>query len=123
MLHLSNEQINSIRNFIQTELTKRGYHTPITVRETASKNDSNRIELTSGYFQTTPVIFKTLQIRNFSTHVTEVEKDEAVEIYMFIGVNICWESFGGGTNNTELFSVKFAFQGKDHYPSLTQLKS
>lgn len=100
---LDKDVLAEIQGHIQTELTRRGYHAPVTLTQ---EGDKNRLYLTSEPFQTTPVIFRELRISEFGAtarkETVEKDKDEVTAVY--IGVNVRWKHFDGGENGTRLFT-------------------
>lgn len=101
-----NEEIkNLIKESIQIELTKRGFHTPIISLDiTKSKRtDSHIIEFRTEPFQTTPVLFKEITIGNSVSFVSDVNHEGYREFSIY--VNAFFKIFTGGSNSTELFII------------------
>ncbi len=118
---LNGKHLELIKDTIQTELLKRGFHAPITVTEQVDKNP--RVLVTSENFQTTPVLFKNIKIVNFSGNIEEVEQDftginnkkETKTIIKFwIPVQVRYEHFDLGGNGSRLFNLEgFVFRDED----------
>ena len=68
---LTENNISEIKEFIRIELLKRGIHANIkTLEEVVTDVEKdNKIRFESENFQTTPVMFKTLKIIDWSTHI------------------------------------------------------
>ena len=76
-LYLSAENLLKIKETIQVELLKRGVTAPIvTMKETIGRGGSHYIEFQTTEFQTVPVMFKRVQVNNFSTAVTKRPNNE-----------------------------------------------
>jgi len=103
----SEKQRKTIQEAIQTELLKRGFHAPIiSFKEIEGKRKG--FEFSTEFFQTTPVIFKTIQISNFSTGITAHNdpKYPTIKQYKFyIQVSVSYNLFDGGRNSCNLFDV------------------
>lgn len=99
---LKDRHLNYIRETIQTELLKRGFQADVI--ELEQKKD--KLHFKTDFFQTTPVIFKTLYIGNFNSSIT---KDFNGNISVFIGVNVFYTLFNSGSNSTNLFGLSFHF--------------
>ena len=95
-------QREQIKAELNTELRRRGYDSPIIYFEEAN----NRFEFHSAEFQTDPVVFKTLQIRNFSSNIFYERNDDNQKLFFWFQVDVCWEAFNGGTNSTTLFEMR-----------------
>lgn len=103
-------QRNQIQEFIQTELLKRGFTAPIINFEEVKGRHDTRIEFYTETFQTVPVLFKEIQVSNFSSSITKdtiTRKDDSkIDIHkVWIVISARYESFTGGTNGTNLFSI------------------
>jgi hypothetical protein len=113
---LSDKQIKLVKEYLKDELTKKGFHTNFNIKEVEGRNN-NILELTLDKFNTTPVIFKSLELINFgsgvikSTHAKEFDSDKTdVElIKVWISVNAKAEYFNGGSNSFPIFSVSGLF--------------
>jgi hypothetical protein len=103
------EQRKQIQDFIQMELLKRGFQAKITKFEEVKGKNGSRLEFETESFQTTPVIFKTITVNNFSSSISEEQKHENNPELLFrkiwISVHISYEHFDGGTNGCKLFDV------------------
>lgn len=96
--------IEQIKEFIEDELAKRGYHAPLTRFEVASMSNNNKrevLKITSEDFNTIPVLFKRLYVYNFSGSI----KVEGNLTKLWIPVHVGWENFNGGHNATSLFTA------------------
>lgn len=103
---ISSQQIELIKENIQTELLKRGITAQIIKLEEYEHNRSRAhyINLRTENFQTTPIIFKRLWVEAFGTAITKRTNEEGKEYYsVWICVHYSYEHFGGGTNGCELF--------------------
>jgi hypothetical protein len=117
---LSEKQIQSLKNVVQDELTKRGFHVKIDLKEEEKKSGEYGVTLTSEDFQTTPVLFKKLNIQDFGSSVREIphkeeyggDKEDLI-IKVWISVNIRLKTFDGGWNFTSLFNFQGVCFGED----------
>lgn len=99
-------QRNQIKDFIQTELLKRGFLAKIVRFEEVSGRYEPRLEFETESFQTTPVIFKSIKVENFSSSITKEEGVDGSILYrIWISVHVSYETFEGGSNGTKLFAV------------------
>lgn len=97
--------LDAISDRIHTELVKRGFHTPITVTPELNRHKTAlTLKITSEPFQTTPVLFKSVEIISFGSGVAKREGDREGMLRIYISVHVAWTSFSGGTNATELFT-------------------
>ena len=112
---LTSEQIVSVKEAIQLELRKRGFHAPIIdIEETVnSKRKTHRLEFTSEPFQTTPVLFKEIQVGSFSSNVfCGLSNDPLFNedvLKVSVGVYAWFKHFSGGNNGCQLFSFYAEF--------------
>lgn len=110
-------QISKIKEIIQVELLKRGFTAEILNFCENVKNGKPRLEFYTATFQTTPVMFKELEIRNFSSWLTKetVENMEGEKTFdkFTIEVAVKYTLFEGGYNWTILFRVSGLLYGKD----------
>jgi hypothetical protein len=90
-----------IKEVIGTELLKRGFHTPITVKY---NERHNHVSITSESFQTTPVLFKSITIDNFGGSIKESFKNEIPVLEIWIPVHVSYTHFDLGSNGCSLFS-------------------
>lgn len=99
-----------IKEFISNELCKRGFHAKIETFDIVK----DRIQFETENFQTTPVIFKEINIGNFGggigrgtlytiTGKGEVVTDDVLNVW--IPVHVSYTHFDGGTNGSNLFQV------------------
>lgn len=99
---LNKTQLKKIEDAINDELLKRG----ITVRayvKVKTRRTRTKIAIKSNQFNTTPVLFRTCQIIDFGSDITQPEEGKYGNFW--VGVNVHWELFSGGTNGTRLFHV------------------
>lgn len=106
---LTENQLNSIKDILKDELTKRGFHVEINLVE-AETRDKNKLRLSSSKFQTTPVLFKELSLTDFGTEVSiRQHKDifggdkENEVISIWLSVNVAYTHFDLGSNTSKLF--------------------
>jgi len=96
--------LEAIKEAIQIELLKRGFTAPIiSIEEKVSRTNRHRISFHTENFQTVPVLFKTIQVNEFSSEIFSSEKD-VVEFY--IGVHVSYTHFDLGSNSSSLFQIK-----------------
>ena len=112
------EQRTQIKETIQLELLKRGFVAPIISFEELEGRSGNRLEFHTESFQTTPVIFQSIQVNNFSSSVTINKDEDGKETRRFwISVNVSYTHFGGGSNGCKLFDIvgKLSAEGDTVY--------
>ena len=108
---ISNQnQMNKLKDFIQDELLKRGFTAKISYFGEVSDKNGSKFEFITEEFQTTPVIFKSIFISNFSSSITEeeIERPDGSKITVhkvWISVHVSYKHFGGGSNGCNLFDV------------------
>lgn len=118
--------LEAIRTAIGIELLKRGFTAPITLglKNARPADDSGEwyITLESEPFQTTPVLFREIQVQHFSSTLRQDTSPEANEARtergwdswkVWISVNARWEVFSGGSNGTTLFDFTCLFKAGD----------
>ena len=120
-------QLDNLKEVIQTELLKRGFHTPITKFEVVERRGSKKLGLLTAPFQTTPVIFKELKIENFSSYITEksLVREDGKEVFFLeagLSVYVNWEHFDSGTNGCRLFSISCRFFEGREEPAKIEIK-
>lgn len=103
---LTEKQIQAIKSEIDTQLLKRGFFAKTTLT-LAENRGSQSLKLSSETFQTTPVIFKEIQINDFgswlnSDSVTN-ERGTFNFVKVAVTVHVNYSHFGGGSNGCELF--------------------
>lgn len=113
---INDAQLSSISDFIETEILKRGFN--VKIKEIVASTNPNskntgKIVFYTENFQTTPVLFKAIQINNFGTSVKKymLERDDKSKIDcvdIWVNVYVSYEHFDGGTNGCALFN----FQGR-----------
>ena len=114
-MKLTKEQINTIKETLQIELLKRGFTAQIVeIEEVKGRHNDTRVEFKTENFQTVPVIFKEICVRNFSSAITmrdHVRADGEVVpfIDVWINVNVDYNHFGGGSNGCNLFDINIEF--------------
>jgi len=114
--NLPKDIIKEIETSINNELIKRGYPTVVATQDT-TETRYPKIDIVSEKFNTTPVIFKEIQVDNFGGSITErVEKivnqdkegidfiREVDTIGIWIPVHVSYSHFDGGSNGTSLFT-------------------
>tara|TARA_R110000851_G_C12632111_1_gene517949 strand:- start:48 stop:407 length:360 start_codon:yes stop_codon:yes gene_type:complete len=96
------EQREQIKKHIQTELLKRGFTAKITRLEEVKC----RLEFETEKFQTTPVIFESIFISNFSSSITKkTNEDKNIHFHrVWIQVNVVYNHFDSGANTCNLFT-------------------
>ena len=114
-------QRNEIKEFIQTELLKRGFLAPIIQFEELDTKSGPRFEFKTEQFQTVPVIMKAIQVDNFGSSIRKekFKREDGTEIEFnsfWISVHVSYEHFSGGTNGCKLFDVhgKFVVDDKEY---------
>jgi hypothetical protein len=112
--HTSEASLERIQDAIQTELTKRGIHAPITV-EQGRRQGLKYISLSSVPFQTTPVLFKEIRVRDFGGNCFEEGIDGFEYSRFSVTVNVEYILFSGGTNGTTLFTITGTIDGNQVY--------
>jgi len=115
------DQRKAVQELIQTELLKRGFTAAIKrFEETENRSGSNYLSFATEKFQTTPVIFKEIQVDNFSSSLSQEEKTndagtKFIVTKFWISVHVSYRHFGGGTNGCELFQISGKFyDDNDH---------
>jgi hypothetical protein len=102
-------QLEKIKSFMQTELLKRGFHAPITKFE----QNGQYFEIESSNFQTTPVLFESIKV--YAPHgkiyeAVAVTHSDSVTVTMEVPFSISlsarYTHFGGGSNGCDLFAFK-----------------
>lgn len=108
----SEAQRIDIKNAIQTELLKRGFHTPIVkIHEKENQpKTKNFIKFYTEPFQTTPVLFKEITIQEFASGFFEekIRTAESTKTYygLMIQVYVVYNHFDGGSNGCKLFDFR-----------------
>lgn len=109
---ISNESLATITEAINDVLLKRGF--PAITATVTGDEKSQKIEIVSEEFNTTPVIMKSIQVKNFGGSITDdrievSHNGEMVTVDMlrvYLPIHAFFEYFSGGTNSTELFTIK-----------------
>lgn len=110
------EQLNSLKEFLQVELLKRGFNVFVEhIKENPSYEEISRIDFQTTSFQTTPVLFKELHVNSFNSSVMEQEKINEEKglsstlIHIWLSIYVSYKLFGGGSNGFKLMDVKVVF--------------
>lgn len=115
---LTEKQLQHLKDAIKVELTKRGYHVDIDLEEVERKSyGNNKLKLSSGEFQTIPVIFKSLYLTEFGSNVESIEhseqfggEDKTKLIKVHLTINVAYQLFSMGGNSTTLFGFRCLFE-------------
>lgn len=100
---LTNPQLDSIREYIQLELLRRGF----TAKIIEFGEDIYGINFKTEDFQTTPVLFKRLFIKSSDTNISDKKTLGGVSYNdVYINVMIRHEYFDLGQNGIDLFHFK-----------------
>jgi len=112
---ISSKAMDKIRETIQTELLKRGFTAQI--KHFCQTNDGKHIQFETEPFQTVPVLFKSIQISQFSTSVSvDKEEEEGFNILkVWVQVSARYENFDCGSNGTHLFTLNCNSYKDDAY--------
>lgn len=102
--------LTELKERIRIEILKRSITADFTLTYDA---DTQRLNLQSDYFQTMPVIFKSLQLQDFSSsvrhlHQHQISTNETIDYEhyaIYLQVSVRYENFDRGTNGTTLFTV------------------
>lgn len=117
--------VEAIRQGIATELLKRGFTSPITAElEERPRGNEWFIAIEGEPFQTVPVLFAAIQVRNFSSSLQPSKDEKAIEARgraenpvdiwsVWIDVNVRYEHFGSGSNGCTLFNYHASFRAGD----------
>lgn len=110
------QQRHKVKKAIELELLKRGIKVEIPfVKEVQSKGrEINRLEFTSTEFQTTPIIFKTILVTNFSSWLTKEPNNERLWSFN-MAIHVSYQHFDGGSNGCRLFGIKGYFLAAPEY--------
>lgn len=111
MAGITNKHINKIKNIILGNL-QRIVPQITDVEITINKNFSGMeyIKAISTTFQTTPSLFKSVQITGSAQ---PVENNETNTLVLYFNFSYYWETYSGGTNGTELGYMIFEIKN-DH---------
>ena len=90
------EQRAEIEKIITLELVKRGINVTLFTKE-----DNEKIRISSSKFQTSPVLFEDISIVDFGSWIEK--KEDYIEVT--ISINAWYKHFHGGTNGVGLFTV------------------
>lgn len=97
------EQRMIITQEIEKALTRRGFHVSIRIQEELAQiKTRNILKVESDEFQTTPVLFESIRIENFSSGFFEHEKKRG----FIIQIHAMYKHFNGGQNGVELFTIR-----------------
>mgnify|MGYP001088808056 CR=1 FL=1 len=105
MAEITNKHIDKIKNIILGNL-QRIVPQITDVEITMNKNYSGMeyIKAISTTFQTTPSLFKSVQIAGSAQ---PVENNETNTLVLYFNFSYYWETYSGGTNGTELGHMIF----------------
>ena len=105
MAGITNKHIDKIKNIILGNL-RRIVPQITDVEITINKNFSGMeyIKAISTTFQTTPSLFKSVQITGSAQ---PVENNETNTLVLYFNFSYYWETYSGGTNGTELGHIIF----------------
>ena len=111
MTQMINKYINEIKDIILSNL-QRIVPQITDVEITINKNFSGMeyIKAISTTFQTTPSLFKSVQITGSAQ---PVENNETNTLVLYFNFSYYWETYSGGTNGTELGYMIFEIKN-DH---------
>jgi len=98
-IKLIKSKLPEIQTFVSDELSKRGIHADIIKFALVD----NIILLETEKFQTSPVMFKDLNVANFGGSIKV--SDDGEKMHIWIPVSYDYEYFGSGHNSTDIFSV------------------
>lgn len=100
------EQLNQLRELIQTELTKRAIHAKITLFELKEKTNSAIITMETEEFQTTPVMFKSIKVVSSGIIKFKYYEDNNTNYAnVIMTINFLYRHFDGGFNKCNLMYV------------------
>jgi hypothetical protein len=100
----TDKNLKQIKTKIEDELLKRGFHVEIK-HISEELGHAQRIIFETETFQTTPVLFKEINITDMSSGFWKRKNDDIEENWFSIGVNINYLHFGGGSNGCRLFVI------------------
>jgi len=98
-----------IKEIIETELLKRSYTCKIARIEVEyDRYGKLRFIVESEYFQTMPVIFKTLRIESFGSWLSKetIKDTDNFRFVVTIDLHNSYTHFGGGSNGCGLFNIR-----------------
>ncbi len=101
---INNQTLEMITDAIRIELVKRGFHAPIWLKREENVAGRQRLEIVSEPFQTTPVLFKSIEITSSGGGIKETNATTSPQFV--IGVKVGYQHFGGGSNGCDLFSFQ-----------------
>lgn len=117
---LTKDILLSIGAEIAEQLTRRGFHAPLSIGVGYRRDQEPYIKLESEPFQTVPVIFKEIRICQFSSTlaqdtspdaVTARETDSTRDYWsVWIDVHVAYEHFPNGSNGCTLFNFHCSFK-------------
>ena len=110
------DQRKQLQEVLQTELLKRGFLAPIKeVVESEGRRGGNYLEFETENFQTTPVIFKQINVANFNSTLREefVENENGKfrVLRFWMTISARYTNFDGGTNGSNIFAISGEFFG------------
>lgn len=102
---LCNEDIDAIREGIANSLARLGIFCNVILNMTIDRFDRPFMTITSSGFNTTPVIYKNVDIKGYA--ITNI-KDEERNIYtLSIHLDYHFTYFSGGENGVDIGDVEF----------------
>ena len=113
--YLSQDNLEAIKEILQLEILKRGIHAPIVnmYEGISEKTSKHYLKFETSEFQTIPVMFKKLKIKEFNSSVQSSLKrnlDPSLEgdyISVWFSVNFSYETFDCSSNCVSMFSIRF----------------
>lgn len=113
--YLSKDNLEAIKEILQLEILKRGINAPIIdiFESISEKTSKHYLKFETSEFQTIPVMFKKLKIKEFGSSVQLSLKsniDQSLEgdyISVWLSVNFLYETFECSSNYVSMFSIRF----------------
>lgn len=103
-MNLRSEVRYFILNDVKASLMRLGINANFTMETEKDYRGDDYLTIKSSRFQTMPVIFKELWIEGVVS-VYDVEDTDKVGVT--VRISYYWESFGGGSNGTDLGTVRY----------------
>lgn len=98
--------LEQIKSIVKTELLKRGFNVEVCIEQ----DKNGRINIETSDFQTQPVLFKNIWIRNGFMSNLEEKHNELTDTKFYeykTKITAYYECFGGGFNANDLFAMTF----------------
>lgn len=113
---LTEENLSEMKNLLQIEFLKRGITAPIKYLEETSSGarNENEIHFKTENFQTTPIIFKELNICDSYSSIKQIfptEGEKYIEVYINCKYN--YKYFSCGENGASIFDIIFRVHKRD----------